>query len=227
MPLDYYVLSTVDHGPPITPRARIVVHRGFLNEARSHNGDTTSVQPAFTSNTVLLTTTDLRSPKIQALTTQLDTHGQAYAEVCWWFNDPNLMFRLQCTVQFLPHASQPSSSLFHGAPLAPPPAAVPSPSNAAANSKDTAPPASFDWNTERARLFAKMPPGLVASFANPTGGVAHPNEEQLFEAQEPGPGVDTPDHLKKLVYPFPSTAKRPHEVSTPDEEKFTHQADLK
>lgn len=205
---NYYTLSTCDLGPPVTPKARIVVHRGFLNEARAGEGVTT-VQEGFDSNSVLLTTTDGRSPKALALTEQVRKLGKAHAEVCWWFNDANLQFRLACEVQLLPHKSK---AAWNDGSLDPP-------QTRSANE--------FDWYFERTRLFEKMPPPLLASFANPTGGAPHPHEQELFEMHEPGPGKDAPAGLKSLVNPFRSINVKAEEAVTSEQKELVRQADLK
>lgn len=83
----YQVLSTVSPGPPPVPHSRYVVHRGFVNEQRSKetaSGIETYDKNYLGSNSLILTTTDIRAPKAQEMAAAAKETGQARGEICWW-----------------------------------------------------------------------------------------------------------------------------------------------
>jgi hypothetical protein len=72
-------LATVD-GQDNSPRVRAVVSRDFVNARRSADDGCTN-DPSIVSN-VLLTCTDVRSPKVTQI--QSRDPDNSPAEICWW-----------------------------------------------------------------------------------------------------------------------------------------------
>jgi hypothetical protein len=85
-PRPAYTLATVD----VTgkPRARTVVHRGFVN-------------PIHASDALLLITTDIRSQKVQNFLTR------PFTEVSWWISETNEQFRIEARAFVVPALDQP------------------------------------------------------------------------------------------------------------------------
>lgn len=88
LPKVYYTLATISPATAekqAAPHARYVVHRGFVNEQRSKESPS-GVEPYnadFGSNTVMLTTTDVRAPKARQIV-ESAKEGGANGEICWW-----------------------------------------------------------------------------------------------------------------------------------------------
>lgn len=179
----YYAFSTVE--PPSSvhdaakPHVRYVVHRGFVNEKRDGDapGGIGPQNPSFGSSPCLMTTTDVRTPKVQQLTSQAgqrstgpDGSRGGECEIAWWIESSQLQFRISGTVHVLPTPGHPLRSLFPFDRLSPPPAP---------GSNET----KFDWDAERTRIFNKLNAGLLASFCRPTPGTPHPNAQQLGQAK--------------------------------------------
>lgn len=85
-------------------------------------------------------------------------------------------FRLSGVFHLLPTQSHPLHSAFKGDRLAPP------------SAKGTSPNKPFDWVEERRRIFCKLSPSLLASFARPVPGSDHPNQSH-FSAFGEGDGA--------------------------------------
>ncbi|GAC76097.1 tRNA-dihydrouridine synthase [Moesziomyces antarcticus T-34] len=208
----YYAFSTVE--PPSSvhdaakPHVRYVVHRGFVNEQRDGDrpGGIAPHNPSFGSSPCLLTTTDVRTPKVQQLTSQssLRAHGPdgsrgGECEIAWWIESAQLQFRISGTVHVLPTPGHPLRSLFPFERLSPPRA----PGSEAIDA--------FDWDKERKRIFDKLNAGLLASFCRPTPGSAHPNADSLHQAKPkddtsspwplelPSPGKEENEEQKKML----------------------------
>ena len=189
----YYAFSTVE--PPSSvhdaakPHVRYVVHRGFVNEKRDGEveGGIASQNPAFGSSPCLMTTTDVRTPKVQQLTSQSSLRSQGQdgsrggeCEIAWWIESAQLQFRISGTVHVLPTEGHPLRSLFPFDRLSPP---------KAPDAMDS--DQQFDWDAERTRIFNKLNAGLLASFCRPTPGSAHPNADRLHTAK-PKDDVNSP-----------------------------------
>lgn len=181
----YYAFSTVE--PPSSvhdaakPHVRYVVHRGFVNEKRDADaeGGVAAQNPAFGSSPCLMTTTDVRTPKVQQLTAQSSLRAQGHdgsrggeCEIAWWIESTQMQFRISGTVHVLPTPQHPLRSLFPFERLSPPRASD-------ASHADER----FDWDGERKRIFEKLSPGLLASFCRPIPGSPHPNAHQLHTAK--------------------------------------------
>ncbi|SPO24440.1 related to tRNA dihydrouridine synthase [Ustilago trichophora] len=182
----YYAFSTVE--PPSSvhdaakPHVRYVVHRGFVNEKRDGEADggIASQNPAFGSSPCLMTTTDVRTPKVQQLTSQSSLRAHAEdgsrggeCEIAWWIESTQMQFRISGTVHVLPTPAHPLRSLFPFDRLSPPRAPDANNNNSEA----------FDWDGERKRIFNKLNAGLLASFCRPTPGSPHPNADRLHSAK--------------------------------------------
>jgi tRNA-dihydrouridine synthase 2 len=179
----YYAFSTAEASSSVheatKPHVRYVVHRGFVNEKRDDGspGGIGVQNPNFGSSPCLLTTTDIRTPKVQQLTSQsgLRAHGHdgsrgGECEIAWWIESSQLQFRISGTVHVLPRQGHPLWSLFPFERLSPP-------------RTDSTSSEPFDWDAERIRIFNKLSPGLLASFCRPTPGTHHPNADRLSQAQ--------------------------------------------
>lgn len=189
----YYAFSTVEQPSSVhdaaKPHVRYVVHRGFVNEKRDGDaeGGVASHNPAFGSSPCLMTTTDVRTPKVQQLTSQssLRAHGHdgsrgGECEISWWIESTQMQFRISGTVHVLPTPGHPLRSLFPFERLSPP---------RAPDAMDSGEP--FDWDAERTRIFNKLNAGLLASFCRPTPGSPHPNAHRL-DAAKPKDDTSSP-----------------------------------
>lgn len=181
----YYAFSTVEPSSSVhdaaKPHVRYVVHRGFVNEKREGDaeGGIAPQNPAFGSSPCLMTTTDVRTPKVQQLTSQssLRAHGEdgsrgGECEIAWWIESTQMQFRISGTVHVLPTPGHPLRSLFPFERLSPP---------RAPDAMDSG--EAFDWDGERTRIFNKLNAGLLASFCRPTPGTPHPNADRLDSAE--------------------------------------------
>ncbi|PWY99445.1 FMN-linked oxidoreductase [Testicularia cyperi] len=188
----YYAFSTVEAATSVhdaaKPHVRYVVHRGFVNEKRDGEaeGGIGAQNPKFGSSPCLMTTTDVRTPKVQQLTSQSSLRAQGTdgshggeCEIAWWIESAQLQFRISGTVHVLPRQGHPLRSLFPFERLSPP---------RAPDSDSTEP---FDWDGERTRIFNKLNAGLLASFCRPTPGTPHPNADRLHQAK-PKDDINSP-----------------------------------
>ncbi|KAJ1026823.1 hypothetical protein NDA16_002120 [Ustilago loliicola] len=209
----YYAFSTVE--PPSSvhdaakPHVRYVVHRGFVNEKRDGDapGGIAPFNSAFGSSPCLMTTTDVRTPKVQQLTAQSSLRAQGEdgsrggeCEIAWWIESTQMQFRISGTVHVLPTPGHPLRSLFPFDRLSPPR----NPDAMDGGDK-------FDWDGERKRIFEKLNAGLLASFCRPTPGTAHPNADRLNSAKPkddtsspwplelPQPGKEENEEQKKQL----------------------------
>lgn len=196
----YYALATVStSGSVPKPHVRYVVHRGFLNEQRSKDSPSgiEMYDKDFESNVCLLTTTDIRAPKAQQMAESAKANGgKPNGEITWWQETSQTQFRISGIFHLLPTPSHPLFKSFPGDRLAPP----------RASSSSSKP---FDWAQERIRVFEKLSPGLLASFARPTPGSEHPNASQFTAfgsgdgAGEGGDGKDQKNSPWPLELPAP------------------------
>jgi len=137
-----YTIATVDASvnPPV-PRVRSIVHRTFIHP--------TPKTP------LLISTTDIRTPKINELTS-ITGFERPNAEICWWLQDASEQYRLSGVIHILPRPDHPLTPMFPAERLAP------------KTAEDGSP---FDWEQERVRTFnEKMGGPLRAGFARPTPG---------------------------------------------------------
>ncbi|CAO1613373.1 unnamed protein product [Sympodiomycopsis kandeliae] len=213
----YYTLATIEPatgGKPATPHARYVVHRGFVNEQRSKDSPSgvEPHNPDFGSNTLLLTTTDVRAPKAKQIV-ESAKEGGANGEICWWHESSQTQFRLTGVFHLLPTQSHPLFSSFKGERLSPP---------SAQSSKDGKP---FDWVQERWRIFSKLSPGLLASFARPIPGSDHPNQSQ-FSAFGKGDGAaEGEDGKDDKNSPWPLELPQPGKEENEEQKKLLKESE--
>ncbi|UZJ53060.1 hypothetical protein CBS101457_002380 [Exobasidium rhododendri] len=212
----YYTLSTVEASQPPVPHSRTVVHRGFVNEQRSKESKT-GVEPfdsAFGSNACLITTTDIRAPKAQQIIQNIEKNGSAKGEINWWMEGKNLQFRLAGTLHLVPRKDHESTKLFNMGKLDP-----------VSNSSSSA--ASFDWYKERTRLFEKLSPGLLASFARPSPGTKHPQEGSgKLQGKGPGEGSEE-DGKDDLESPWPLELPQPGNEETQEQKDLLAESERK
>lgn len=210
----YYTLSTVDGSQPPAPHARTVVHRGFLNEQRSSDSKT-GVEPfdsSFGSNACLVTTTDVRAPKAQHIMQNCQRNGTARGEISWWMEGKQLQFRLAGTLHLVARKDHPSTKLFDLAKLAP---------------VSTQKQAHFDWYKERSRIFEKLSPGLLASFARPTPGSRHPQEGNTeLKGRGPGEGSEE-DGKDQLESPWPLELPQPGKEENQEQTRLLAESEAK
>ncbi|KAE8230472.1 hypothetical protein CF326_g4524 [Tilletia indica] len=184
------------------PHVRYVVHRGFLNENRSSKTPTGTApaQSSFTTGTSLLTTSDVRAPKVA----ELDKSG-GWAEIAWWHDSAQLQFRISGQIHVLPRPGHPLADKFPRDRLAP--------ARQSGNNGDDP----FDWEAERLRIFYKMSPNLLASFARPVPGSEHPNAAKLGDEQG-GPGEDDKPAKDDLQSPWPQELPQPQKLDGGEED---------
>jgi len=215
----YYTLSTVEASNPPIPHSRTVVHRGFVNEQRS-NESKTGVEPFdsnFGSNACLITTTDIRAPKAQQIIQNYEKTGTAKGEVNWWMEGKNLQFRLAGTLFLVPQKNHSSTKLFDLKSISP----------LLNKNSEVNSPTSFDWYKERTRIFEKLSPGLLASFARPTPGSKHP-QEGSGKLKGKGPGEGSEDDGKDdLESPWPLELPQPGKEETDDQKKHLAESESK
>lgn len=211
----YQVLATVDPGPPPTPHARYVVHRGFVNEQRSKERESgvEEYDKNFAgSGSLILTTTDIRAPKSQEMiATAKQTGTGALGEICWWLESSQIQLRLNGQYHLLPTPSHEHFKNFQGDRLAPP-------SLKGGDGK-------FDWAQERYRIFEKLSPSLLASFARPMPGSKHPNSDQLKGGEDgPGEGGEGKDDKNS---PWPLELPAPGKEENEKQKKLLQESENK
>lgn len=102
---------------------------------------------------------------------------------------------------------------FDGPSLAPPSSSSPSTDFA------------FDWARERKRIFEKLSPGLLASFARPTPGSPHPNSASL--SARGGPGSLDERAKDKLESPWPLELPQPGKEASEEQKELLAEAEKK
>lgn len=215
----YYTLSTVEASNPPVPHSRTVVHRGFVNEQRSNESKTgvEPFDPNFGSNACLVTTTDIRAPKAQHIIQNYEKNGTAKGEVNWWMEGKNQQFRLAGTLFLVPQKNHSSTELFDLKSISP---------LLNKNSEATS-TSSFDWYKERTRIFEKLSPGLLASFARPTPGSKHPQEGSgKLEGKGPGEGGED-DGKDDLESPWPLELPQPGKEETQEQKEQLAESESK
>ncbi|KAG8710223.1 hypothetical protein FRC09_000235 [Ceratobasidium sp. 395] len=140
-----YALATVntDGGSP-TPRVRHVVHRDILT--------THPTRP------LLISTTNIRTPKVHELLTHPDAKGPT-SEVAWWIAPASVQFRIGARTHILPAPSHELHSKFPFQVLS---------STAGGDSGPEHPETATDWEKVRVKTFNALPGSTRASFARPT-----------------------------------------------------------
>ncbi|CAE6526466.1 unnamed protein product [Rhizoctonia solani] len=176
--VSYYALATVntDGDSPI-PRVRHMVHRSILS---SH--------PA---RPVLITTTDVRSPKAHQLRSHPSTKGPT-AEVAWWIDPAFCQFRIGARAYILPAPSHALHSEFPLSELS---------QNSGGDSGPDAPETAKDWEALRIRTYNNLSPPLRASFARPIPGspLKDPADAEKWPQELPETGKEETEEEKKYV----------------------------
>lgn len=85
-----YACATIDND---VPRVRHIAHRSFLSQ--------------YTPRPLLVTTTDVRSPKVS----QLSSSGQV-GEIAWWIEDSGEQYRITAKTYILPKPGHPLHEQF-------------------------------------------------------------------------------------------------------------------
>lgn len=189
----YYALSTVESPSSVhdaaKPHVRYVVHRGFVNERRDGEaaGGVAAQNPAFGSSPCLLTTTDVRTPKVEQLTSQSGLRAEGTdgsrggeSEIAWWIESAQMQLRISGTLHVLPRAGHALRARFPFERLSPP------------HAPGVAETERFDWDAERTRIFNKLNAGLLASFCRPTPGSDHPAGEAALASARPKDATNSP-----------------------------------
>ncbi|KZT52905.1 hypothetical protein CALCODRAFT_69881 [Calocera cornea HHB12733] len=124
---------------------------------------------------VMITTTDVRTPKVKQI-----TGSSSKVELAWWFPEPVVQFRITGVAHILPNPSHPLATSFPAARLSPSP--------------------HFSWEDERYKTYAtKMGGALRASFCRPVPGTVIDDYDVGKEWPEkiPPPGEETTDEERE------------------------------
>ncbi|KAH7338798.1 pyridoxamine 5'-phosphate oxidase-domain-containing protein [Rhizoctonia solani] len=173
-----YAFATVNtDGEFPIPRVRHIVHRGILT---SH-----SAQP------ILISTTDVRSPKVHQLRSHPSKKGPT-AEIAWWIAEEVVQFRIAARVHVLPAPSHALHSKFPFSELS---------RNSGGDSGPDAPETTQDWEALRIRTYNNLSPIIRASFARPVPGspLTNPAEAEKWPQKLPEKGKEETEEEKKLV----------------------------
>ncbi|CAE6499344.1 unnamed protein product [Rhizoctonia solani] len=173
-----YALATVDtDGDFPIPRVRHIVHRSILT---SH--------PA---RPILISTTDIRSPKAHQLRSHPSTSGPT-GEVAWWIAESLVQFRILARVHVLPAPSHALHSEFPFNELS---------QNNGGDSGPDAPESAKDWEALRLRTFNKLSPAIRASFARPVPGspLKNPADAEKWPQELPEQGKEKTEEQKEQV----------------------------
>ncbi|KAG8708248.1 hypothetical protein FRC09_001360 [Ceratobasidium sp. 395] len=170
-------LSTVDtDGNAPLPRVRHHLYRGVLTK--------NPIRP------LLITTTDVRTPKVHQLCSHPDTSGPT-AEIAWWF-PPRAQFRLTARTYVLPSPSHKLHSQF--------------PTKALADSGDSSSsPGALEtpaeWEKLRVKTFNSLPAFLRASYVRPTPGskLSNPDDAKKWPKELPESGNEGSEEERKQV----------------------------
>ncbi|KAF4612268.1 hypothetical protein D9613_004277 [Agrocybe pediades] len=141
-------IATLDsQSTQITPRVRSHIFRHFLTSLTSP------------SLPLLISSTDIRTPKVHQL-----THTSPHAELAWWIDGTQQQFRLRSRVFLVPHAKHPVYTTFQNALDAADAGDAENPTPALALFKNE------DWEKRRVELFKSMSAHMKASWCRPTPG---------------------------------------------------------
>jgi tRNA-dihydrouridine synthase 2 len=127
----------------------------------------------------------------------------------------NLQFRLAGTLHLVPRKDHPSTKSFDLNALDP----------VVSSSSSKQDP--FDWYKERSRIFEKLSPGLLASFARPTPGSHHP-QQGTDKLQGKGPGEGSEDDGKDdLESPWPLELPQPGKEESQEQKEQLAESEKK
>ncbi|KAF8713844.1 Pyridoxamine 5'-phosphate oxidase, partial [Rhizoctonia solani] len=173
-----YALATVNtEGEFPIPRVRYLVHRNILT--------------LHSARPILVSTTDIRSPKVNQIRSHPSTRGPT-AEVAWWIAEENVQFRILARVQILPAPSHPLYSEFPFKELS---------QNSGGDSGPDAPATAKEWEALRVKTFNNLVPPIRASFARPTPGspLADHTDAERWPQKLPEKGKEETEEEKKQV----------------------------
>ncbi|PPQ79391.1 hypothetical protein CVT25_002661 [Psilocybe cyanescens] len=140
-------IATTDNTRP-TPRVRSHIFRAFL----SH--------PAHPARPLLLSSTDIRTPKVAQLTSP-NSDSSNNAEIAWWIAGTQQQFRVLARVYIVPAPAHPLHAHFKRQLAA---------SDAESGAGLALFPALAEWESQRTRTFAAMSAHMRASWCRPTPG---------------------------------------------------------
>ena len=136
--------SSASGGPKVPiPRVRSQVFRSFLTS------------PKLPSLPLLLSSTDIRTPKVAQLT------SSTKAEVVWWIEGTKQQLRFSADVYIVPHISHPVYTIFREAVIK-----AGRGTGLSAFKADT----DDEWEKRRIDLFHTMSPHMKASWCRPVPG---------------------------------------------------------
>ncbi|QRV94776.1 pyridoxamine 5'-phosphate oxidase family protein [Ceratobasidium sp. AG-Ba] len=190
-----YALATVDtDGSSPIPRVRHVVHRDILT--------THPTRP------LLISTTDVRTPKVHQLRSHPDSNGPT-SEAAWWIGAASVQFRIGARTHILPAQSSKLHSGFPFSLLS---------SAGGGDSGPESPETAADWEKFRIKTFNALPPFLRASFARPIPGTVLANQEDAKAWPTSLPETDKAEseedkkHIKGALENFALVVLEPLEV---------------
>jgi pyridoxamine 5'-phosphate oxidase len=139
-PAAYSLATLLSNSSGTFPRSRSVIHRGIVSPS--------------SSRPLLLTTTDIRTPKAHQL------HANPNSEATFWFAGPKVQFRIVASTYLLPQSSHPWHASFPAYEL-----------TGSENSQ-------FNWDHERLEAFDGISGHLRASFVRPVPGTPTASYEE-------------------------------------------------
>jgi pyridoxamine 5'-phosphate oxidase len=166
-------LASIDASSPI-PNVRSVIFRSFLNP-RSNPG-----------LPLVLTTTDVRSPKTAQIIANPHVH------ITWWIEGTQEQFRLSGLGTIIPSPEDPLHKQFLYSATSSSSSSMSSGAGMAALSREN-----FDWEAKRKEVFKAMSPYMKASWCRPTPGSPLTGGEE--EAKEWPERVEEPKNPDSQV----------------------------
>ncbi|KAJ3754651.1 hypothetical protein EV360DRAFT_51196 [Lentinula raphanica] len=168
-------LASIDVNSPI-PTVRSLIFRSFVNP---------SSNPGLP---LILTTTDVRSPKTAQIIANPNVH------IAWWIEGSQEQYRITGKASLIPSPQDPLHKHFLHSATSPSSSPSPSPNTgmAALNQEN------FDWEAKRLEVFKTMSAHMKASWCRPTPG---------------SPLVGGEEEAKK----WPERVDEPSEPEGPDE----------
>ncbi|KAG9101757.1 hypothetical protein FRC07_010278 [Ceratobasidium sp. 392] len=173
-----FAFATVDtDGNAPIPRVRHHLYRDIIA--------TNPIKP------LLITTTDVRSPKVHQIRSYPDTSGPN-AEVAWWLPPAQVQFRLLVIAYVLPSPSYKELFRF-------PEELLSGPSDKSSSPEELNTPA--DWEKYRVKTFNSIPGSIRAGFARPTPGsvLSNPDDAKKWPTELPEIGKEKSEEEKKQV----------------------------
>lgn len=140
-------MATLDPISPF-PHVRSHIFRTFLESEKKP------------SLPLLVTTTDIRTPKIQQML------ANPHAELAWWIEPTQEQFRISGLTTVVP---EPGHTL-HDAFLRSAPSALPKPEGLVATGMLALKDSGIDWEGKRVEVFKMMSPYMRAAWCRPTPG---------------------------------------------------------